>query len=62
MLVIEVIVAAAVAVGVFGGLLFVLLRDRAGKSLKLDAQVGWWSLIGIGLLGIAIAWSTSAIS
>lgn len=62
MLVLEVIIAAVIVVCVVGGLFFVLVRERAGKPLKMDAEIWWWSLVGLGLLGVAIAWSTSAIS
>jgi hypothetical protein len=61
MVVLEVIIAAAVVVLVVGGLLFVLVLDRGGKPLKLDAVKVWWSLVGLGLLGAGIAWLTSAI-
>jgi uncharacterized membrane protein YdcZ (DUF606 family) len=61
MVVLEVIIAAVVVVCVVGGLFFVLVLDRAGKPLKMDARVWWWSLVGLGLVGAGIAWITSAI-
>ncbi len=61
MLVVEVVIAAAVVVSVVGGLLFVLVLDRSGSRPRFNATVWWWSLVGLGLIGVAIAWSTSAI-
>lgn len=62
MLVPEVIIAAAVVVFVVGGLLFVLALERSGSRPRFNAIAWWWSLVGVGLIGVAIAWVTSAIS
>jgi uncharacterized membrane protein YdcZ (DUF606 family) len=61
MLVLEAIIAAVLVVCVAGGLFFVLARDRVGKPLKIDAEKFWWSLVGVALIGVGIAWITSAI-
>jgi hypothetical protein len=61
MLVLEVIVAAAVVVFVVGGLFFVLVLDRSVGRPRFNPMVWWWSLVGFALVGVAIAWTTSAI-
>jgi uncharacterized membrane protein YdcZ (DUF606 family) len=61
MLVLEAIIAAVLVVCVAGGLLFVLARDRVGKPVNMDAEKFWWSLVGVALTGVGIAWITSAI-
>lgn len=60
MLVFEAIIAAVLVVCVAGGLFLALALDRAGR-LKLDAARWWWLVVPIGLLGISIAWITSAL-
>ena len=60
MLVFEAIIAAVLVVCVAGGLFFVLVFDRAGK-LKMDAARWWWLVVPVGLLGVSIAWITSAL-
>lgn len=59
--VLEVILAVAIVVVVVSGLLIVLLLDRSGSRGRWSPVVWWWSLVGVGLIGVAIAWVTSAI-
>jgi hypothetical protein len=61
MLVLEVIIVAAVVVFVVGGLFFVLVLERSGSRPGFNAMVWWRSLVGLALVGVAIAWITSAI-
>lgn len=61
MLVLEVVLAAVVVVMVVGGLSFVLLLDRLGSRARWNPVVWLWSVLGLGILGVAIAWVTSAI-
>lgn len=62
MLVLQVIIAAAIVVFVVGGLCVVLVFDRSVRRPTFKPMVYWWSLVGIALVGIAIAWTTSALS
>lgn len=62
MLVLEVIVAAAIIVFVVGGLFSVLVLERSGRRPRFHPIVWWWSLVGLALVGVAIAWTTSALS
>lgn len=60
--VLEAILAAFVIVLVVGGLSLVLFLDRSRSRPGFNAVIWWWSLLGLGLLGVTIAWTTSAIS
>lgn len=62
MLVFEAIIAAALVVLVAGALFFVLVLERSGRRPRFNGMVWGCSIFGLGLLGIAIAWTTSAIS
>lgn len=62
MLVFEVIIAAAIAVLVAGGLMFVLVLDRAEYRPRFNPIVWGCTLAAFGIVGVAIAWITSAIS
>lgn len=61
MLVVEVIIVVAFVAFVVGGLFFVLALERSASRPRFRAMVWWRSLVAIGLLGVAIAWITSAV-
>lgn len=61
MLVFEAIIAAVLVVCVAGGLFVALVLDRAGKPLEINAMKVWWLLVGLGLIGVSIAWTTSSL-
>lgn len=62
MLVFEVIIAAAIVVLVVGGLLFILVLERSARRPRFNAMAWGLSIFGFGLVGVAIAWTTSALS
>lgn len=62
MLVFEAIIAATLVVVVVGSLLFVLAIHRLDRRPSFNPIVWGCSIVGLGLVGIAIAWTTSAIS
>jgi putative exporter of polyketide antibiotics len=62
MLVFEVLVAASLVVLVAGGLLVVLVVERSGRRPRFNPIVWGCVIFGFGLIGVAIAWITSAIS
>lgn len=62
MLVFEAIIAPVLVVCVAGGLFYALVLDRRGKPLDMNAVKVWWLLVGLGLIGIAIAWTTSSLA
>ncbi|HET9718503.1 MAG TPA: hypothetical protein VFP55_00340 [Solirubrobacteraceae bacterium] len=62
MLVFEAIVAAALIVLVVGALFFVMLVHRSHRPPRFNPIIWGCSIAGLGLAGIAIAWTTSALS
>jgi Flp pilus assembly protein protease CpaA len=61
MVVLEVSIAAVIVVCVVGGLFFIIVLDRVRRPLNFNPEVWLRSLVGLGLLGVAIAWITSTI-
>lgn len=61
MFVLEAIIAAAFVVFVVGGLCCILVIDRSVRRPSFNPMVWWCSLVGLALLGVAIAWTTSAV-
>jgi hypothetical protein len=62
MLVFEAIIAIAIVALVFGGLFFVLVLDQSARRPRFNPMVWGCSLFVLGLVGVTIAWTTSALS
>lgn len=62
MLVFEAIIAAALIFLVVGSLLVVLVLHRSPRRPRFNPILWGCAIAGFGLVGVAIAWTTSAMS